>query len=103
MTVVDVYEGELAEYWARACEGKRTHSARTARLAAAAMRADGLTVSAYRCPFPESHPDRRSETWHVGHPLTVDGLVRVARLLRARSGNAPGVPGRGTTRRRRPR
>lgn len=45
-------------------------------------------LEAYRCPFADDdHPDA---AWHVGHAMSMFRLEETARLLRARSGNAPG-------------
>lgn len=58
-------------------------------------------VEAYRCPFASEHDDPTLD-YHVGHAVSFDTLVWMARVLRARSGNAPG-PVRRTTRVRRTR
>lgn len=44
-------------------------------------------LEAYRCAFAADHPDAE---WHVGHAMSLYRLEETARLLRARSGNAPG-------------
>lgn len=84
----------LAALWARCCEGKVAMSARAARAVAAQSRIapttpDGTPVNAYRCPFASEHDDPGAD-FHVGRPISVETMVEVAGLLRARSGNSPG-------------
>lgn len=96
MTMALDLDAELAAYEAQACTGKRPFGAKGARNVAEQMRVrenHATPVSPYPCPF--------CDAWHVGHALGMANLVRIAALLRARSGNAPSEPGSGTTRRQR--
>lgn len=66
--------------------GRKVQLGRGAALnLATAERASGLR--AYRCSFStDGH-------WHVGHPMGMDSLQRMAEAIRVLAGNAPGVPG----------
>lgn len=84
----------LDAYRHRACVGRKPLGERSAREVATRLRSKGdRHVSPYSCPFCNG--------WHVGHAIGVETMVDIARLLRARSGNAPGTPGAGTTKRER--
>lgn len=83
----------LAELWARCCEGKVELGANAARMVAAHSRTPAQDpaigpVEAYHCPFAAEHENPEAE-WHVGRAMSAFRLVETARLLRARSGNAP--------------
>lgn len=95
MTVPDEQvQAQLDAYEARACGTKRPYGEGAARGLAARIREDeDPHVVPYPCPFCHS--------WHIGHALGVESMLAIAALLRARSGNAPGEPGTGTTRRQR--
>lgn len=87
---------QLDAWRARACDNKAAYGEGASRGLAARIREhDDPHVVPYPCPFCDS--------WHIGHDLGMESLMRIAMLLRARSGNAPAVPGSGTTRRQRRR
>lgn len=98
MTLMDTrrntnLDRRLAELWARCCEGKVHLGANAARQIAAFSRTPAQNpeigpIEAYRCPFADEHPDP-DLAWHVGRAMSTWRLVETARLLRARSGNAP--------------
>lgn len=86
----------LEQWRARSCTGKRAYTAKTARWISAQSHAGTLPgdeggdpLCAYTCPFAADHPAGEGD-WHVGHALGVEALFEIARLLRERSGNAPG-------------
>ena len=95
MTIpADQVQAQLDAWEARACTNKKPFGERGARDVASRMREQGAgNVVPYACPFCHRH--------HVGHALGIESLTTIAVLMRARSGNAPGVPGTGTTRRQR--
>lgn len=84
----------LAELRDRCCAGKATLSHKAARSIVVFSRGPEQDptvgpLEAYRCPFADEHADPGLE-WHVGHAMSMFRLQETARLLRARSGNAPG-------------
>lgn len=85
---------DVARLRHHSCTGKVPLPAKAAR-AISAQSHDEPTpigpVEAYRCPFASEHPEP-DLAWHVGHALSVETMEWMARVLRARSGNAPGRP-----------
>jgi hypothetical protein len=80
----------------RSCTGKAAMSARIARGLAREIRERGEPpLQAYHC--------RYCAAWHLGHPMTMSALERLAALIRVEHGGEPVPPGSGTTRRRRRR
>ncbi len=93
MTVPSDLDAELADLRAVKCTGKACLTAKVARQIAATSRTpeqdpDIGPLEAYTCPFADEH-EIPVLAWHVGHAMSIEGMLRTARILRARSGNAP--------------
>lgn len=58
----------------RTCTRKLRRSERDARSFAVKLRASGVAVSPYRCPFCRG--------WHVGHPPSMETVELLARVIR---------------------
>lgn len=64
---------------AKGCVGKTCYGQRLARVVAERLRAEGVAVTAYRCPWGET------PHWHLGHVPSIDRLHEIADAIRARA------------------
>lgn len=76
---------ELSGLRYRVCERKVAMGRAAAMSVGARARGEGTRISAYRCPFLLVEWE---EHWHVGHAPAMATLVRIAEMLRERSGGA---------------
>lgn len=61
----------------RVCERKVALGRAAAMTISERERGRGQRMTAYRCPFDGDH-------WHVGHPVSMSTLARIAEFLRER-------------------
>lgn len=87
MTVPTSLSTETIRIYERACLRKEPMTRRDAMRSARRLRARrGDPVDPYSCPFADD------DHWHVGHPLSLEGLEALATAVREFHGNAPDAP-----------
>jgi hypothetical protein len=67
-----------------ACSRKQRYPRAEAMRLAETKRAQGIEVSAYRCPFAD-----QGRHWHLGHAPGMETLEDIAHAIRDLHGNAP--------------